>query len=381
MDFSWSEEQRELRDNIIAFGQRELQDDVAARDRTGAFARELWQKCATMGIQGVPIPEEYGGAGLDQLTAVLVFEALGYACHDGGLCFALNAQMWSVQMPILRFGTEEQKRRYLPNLCAGTWIGAHGMSEPGSGSDAFGLQTRADATTGGYVLSGTKTFVSSAPMADVFLVFATIARDKGVLGITAFLVERDNPGLRVGRPIEKMGLRTSPMAEVILEDCFVPTTSRLGREGRAASIFNDSLEWERGCLLASDVGAMQRQLEICVRYARERKQFGQSISDFQSVSNRLADMKVRLEAARLMIYHAAWTKQRGGPAGASSSAAKLFASEALVQSCLDAVQVHGGYGYTTEYAMERQLRDAVGSRIYSGTSDIQRAIIARALGL
>lgn len=370
-----------LRDSIIAFGKRDLQDDVAARDKTGTFSRELWNKCAAMGIQGMPIPEEYGGAGLDQLTAVLAFEALGYSCHDGGLCFALNAQMWSVQMPILRFGTTAQKQRYLPKLCAGEWIGAHGMSEPGSGSDAFGLRTRADAAPGGYRLTGTKTFVSSAPEADVFLVFATIARDKGVLGITAFLVDRDNPGLRVGKPIEKMGLKTAPMADVILEDCFVPTTSRLGREGRAASIFNDSLEWERGCLLASDVGAMQRQLETCVRYARERKQFGHSISDFQSVSNRLADMKVRLEAARLMIYFAAWTKQQGGPAAAASSAAKLFASEALVQSCLDAVQVHGGYGYATEYGMERQLRDAVGSRIYSGTSDIQRAIIARSLGL
>ena len=381
MDFSWSDEQRELRDSIIAFGKRELQDDVAARDKTGTFARDLWRKCATMGIQGVPIPEEYGGAGLDQLTAVLAFEALGYACHDGGLCFALNAQMWSVQMPILRFGSEEQKQRYLPKMCAGEWIGAHGMSEPGSGSDAFGLSTRADIVDGGYRLTGTKTFISSAPEADFFLVFATIAREKGVLGITAFLVDRDNPGIRVGKPIEKMGLKTSPMAEVFMEDCFVPTAMRLGREGRAASIFNDSLEWERGCLLASDVGAMQRQLEACVRYSRERKQYGQSISDFQSVSNRLADMKVRLEAARLMIYHAAWTKQRGGPAASASSAAKLFASEALVQSCLDAVQVHGGYGYTTEYGMERQLRDAVGSRIYSGTSDIQRAIIARSLGL
>jgi alkylation response protein AidB-like acyl-CoA dehydrogenase len=381
VDFSWTPEQRTLRDSIIAFAQRELQDDVSARDKSATFSRDLWRKCGAMGIQAVPIPEAYGGAGLDQLTAVMVLEALGYACEDGGLCFALNAQMWSIQMPILRFGSEAQKERYLPKLCSGEWIGAHGMSEPGSGSDAFALETRADAVPGGYRLTGTKTFISSAPEADVFLIFATIAREKGVLGVTAFLVDRENPGLRVGRPIDKMGLRTAPMAEVILDDCFVPTSSRLGREGRAAAIFNDSLEWERGCLLASDVGAMQRQLETCVRYARERKQFGRSIGDFQSVSNRLADMKVRLEAARLMVYHAAWSKQQGGPAASESSAAKLFASEALVQSCLDAVQVHGGYGYTTEYGVERELRDAIGSRLYSGTSDIQRAIIARSLGL
>ncbi|MEP6833604.1 MAG: acyl-CoA dehydrogenase family protein [Gemmatimonas sp.] len=381
MDFSWSAEQLTLRDAIVAFGRRELQDDVAARDKSGTFSRALWRKCAEVGIQGVPIPEEYGGAGLDPLTAVLALEALGYVCHDGGLCFALNAQLWSVQMPILRFGSDAQKQKYLPKMCSGEWIGAHGMSEPGSGSDAFSLATRADAAPGGYRLTGSKTFVSNAPEADFFIIFATIEREKGVLGITGFLVDRDTPGLRVGKPIEKMGLKTSPMAEVFLEGCFVSDDSRLGREGRAASIFNDSMEWERGCLLASEVGTMQRQLEKCISYARERKQFGHSISDFQSVSNRLADMKVRLEAARLMVYHAAWSKQQGGPAAAAASTAKLFASEALVQSCLDAVQIYGGYGFTEEYGVERELRDAVGSRLYSGTSDIQRAIIARSLGL
>lgn len=381
MEFGWSSEQLALRDAILAFGRRELQDGAAERDRTGTFPRDLWRRCAEVGVQGLAMPEAYGGGGADPLTAVLALEALGYACPDAGLCFALNAQLWSVQMPILRFGTEAQRERYLPRLCAGEWIGAHGMSEPGSGSDAFALQTRAEPAPGGYVLTGTKTFVSNAPEADVFVVFATIARDKGVLGITAFLVERDAPGLRVGRPIEKMGLKSSPMAEVILDGCFVPAAQRLGREGRAASIFNDSMEWERGCLLASEIGAMQRQLEQGVAYAQTRRQFDRPIGDFQSVSNRLADMKVRLEAARLLVYHAAWVKQQGGPAAVAASTAKLFASEALVQSCLDAVQLRGGYGFTTEYGVERQLRDAVGSRLYSGTSDIQRAIIARGLGL
>jgi len=381
MDFAWSSEQLAVRDAILEFGRRELQDGAMARDRDATFPRDLWRRCAEMGVQGLPIPEAYGGAGLDPLTAVLALEALGYACPDAGLCFAINAQLWSVQMPILRFGTEAQRARYLPRLCAGEWIGAHGMSEPGSGSDAFALATRAEPVDDGYVLTGTKTFVSNAPEADLFVVFATVARDKGVLGITAFLVERDAPGLRVGRPIEKMGLRTSPMAEVILDGCHVPAEQRLGREGRGASIFNDSMEWERGCLLASEIGAMQRQLEQGVAHARTRRQFDRPIGDFQSVSNRLADMKVRLEAARLLVYHAAWTKQQGCPAATAASVAKLFASEALVQSCLDAVQIRGGYGFTTEYGAERELRDAVGSRLYSGTSDIQRAIIARGLGL
>jgi alkylation response protein AidB-like acyl-CoA dehydrogenase len=381
MHFGWSPEQLAVRDAVLDFARRELQDDVAARDRTGTFSRELWRRCAALGIQGLPMPAAYGGLGEEPLTAVLALETLGYACPDAGLCFALNAQLWSVQMPILRFGTEAQRRRYLPKLCSGEWVGAHGMSEPDSGSDAFALRTRADPAPGGYVLTGTKTFVSNAPAADVFVIFATIAREKGVLGLTAFVVERDTPGLRVGPPIEKMGLRTSPMAEVVLDGCVVSAEQRLGREGRAAAIFNDSMEWERGCLLASEVGSMRRQLERSVEHARTRQQFGRPIGDFQSVANRLADMRVRLEAARLLVYQAAWTKQQGCAAAAEASMAKLFASEALVQSCLDAVQVHGGYGFTTEYGVERALRDAVGSRLYSGTSDIQRAIIARSLGL
>jgi alkylation response protein AidB-like acyl-CoA dehydrogenase len=306
---------------------------------------------------------------------------LGEGCEDAGLCFAINAQLWSVQMPILRFGTEAQRQRYLPKLCAGEWIGAHGMSEPDTGSDAFALATRAEATADGYRLTGVKTFVSDAPEADVFVIFATVARERGVLGITGFLVDRDTPGLHVGRPIGKMGLRTSPMAEVALDGCLVPAENRLGREGRGAHISNDSMEWERGCLLSSALGAMQRQLDRATRHARERRQFGKAIAEFQAVSHRLAEMKLRLEAARLMVYRAAWTKQQGRPAPVETSMAKLFASEALVQSSLDAVQVLGGYGFCTEYGVERDLRDAIGSRLYSGTNDIQREIVARGLGV
>jgi alkylation response protein AidB-like acyl-CoA dehydrogenase len=381
VDFSWSAEQLALRDAVLAFARRELNGDVAERDARGTFSRDLWRKCAAHGIQGLCMPEAYGGGGADALTAVLALEALGEGCEDAGLCFAINAQLWSVQTPILRFGTEAQRARYLPKLCAGEWIAAHGMTEPDTGSDAFALSTRAERVDDGYRLTGVKTFVSDAPEADLFLVFATVARDQGVLGITAFLVERDTPGLHVGRPIAKMGLRTSPMAELALDGCVVPAANRLGREGRGATIFNDSMEWERGCLLASALGAMQRQLDRSTRHARERRQFGRPIAEFQAVSHRLAEMRLRLEAARLMVYRAAWTKQRDRPAAAESSMAKLFASEALVQSSLDAVQLLGGYGFCTEYGAERELRDAVGSRAFSGTNDIQREIIARSLGL
>jgi hypothetical protein len=381
MEFAWTPEQTAFRQSVIDFGRKSLTDDVILRDRDGVFPRELWHRCGEFGIQGVPFPEEYGGGGMDALSAVQALEALGYACRDNGLLFGLAAQMWSVQMPILRFGTEAQKRRYLPRLCSGDWIGAHGMSEPDSGSDAFSLRTRAERQGDEYILNGTKTFVSEAPVADVFVVFATINRAKGPLGITGFIVERDTPGFRVGRGIQKMGLRTSPMAELVFDDCRLPAANRLGREGRGVTIFSDSMEWERSCILASAVGSMDRQLEAAVAYARERHQFNQPIAKFQAVQHRLVGMKVRLEAARLLLYRAAWAKQHDRDPGPAAAIAKLVVSEAWLQSGLDAVQIRGGYGYAVEYEAERELRDAVGSTLYSGTSDIQRNLIARSLGL
>lgn len=381
MDFSLSPEQQELKDAALAFARAELRDDVIRRDKEGAFSRDLWKRCADFGIQGLPFPEDYGGGGQDILTTVLAMEALGHGCRDNGLLFGLAAQMWSVQMPISRFGTAPQKARYLTKLCSGEWIGAHGMSEPDSGSDAFAMRTLAEPRGDHYVLNGTKTFVSEAPVADVFVVFATVERGKGVLGVTGFIVERGTPGFRVGKQIEKMGLKTSPMAELSFEDCLVPKENLLGREGRGAQVFNDSMEWERGLILSSCLGTMQRQIEECARYARERKQFGKPISHNQAIANKIVQMKVRLEAARLLTYRVAWLRQNSCPSAAETATAKLFLSEALVQSSLDAVQVHGGYGFTTEYEVERDLRDAVGSRLYSGTSEIQHTLIARSLGL
>jgi hypothetical protein len=380
MEFSWSAEQLQLREAIIAFGRRALSDDLVTRDRNETFSRELWSKCAEFGLIGLPFPVEYGGGGADILTTVLAMETLGYACRDDGLSFGINAQMWSVMMPIHRFGTPDQKERYLTRLCSGEWIGAHGMSEPDSGSDAFSLRTTARRDGEHYVLNGTKTFVSNAPVANVFVVFTTVDRSLGSLGLTAFLVERDTPGFRVGRPLEKMGLRTSPMAELIFEDCRVPVENRIGREGRAVGIFNDSMEWERGCILAPCLGGIQRQLETGSAYAREREQFGQSIGKFASVSQRLVAMKVRLEIGRLALYRAAWLKMNGQPAGEAAAIAKLYVSDAWTQTCIDAIQLRGGYGFMTDYEVERDLRNAVGSTLYSGTSDIQRALIARSLG-
>jgi alkylation response protein AidB-like acyl-CoA dehydrogenase len=380
MDFSWTEEQLAYRKAAVDLG-RQLNEGLLERDRAGELSRAGWLACARFGLQGLPMPEAYGGAAADILTTMLTMEGLGYGCRDNGLIFAINAQMWSVQMPILDFGSPEQQQRYLPGLIRGDLIGAHAMSEPDSGSDAYSLSARAERQSGGYLLNGTKTFVTNAPLADLALVFATVDRSKGMWGVTAFLIDRGTPGFRVGRDLDKLGLRTSPMAEVILEDCFLPEANRLGPEGAGAKIFNSSMEWERACILASHLGAMERQLEICIAYARQRQQFGQAIGKFQSVSNRIVDMKVRLETARLLIYKVAWLKQQGKPGAQEAALAKLYLSECFLQSSLDAVRVHGGYGYMTEFEVERDLRDAVGGTIYSGTSDIQRSIIARFLGL
>jgi hypothetical protein len=381
MDFTWTEEQLNFKKAVIEFAHRELNKGVIDRDRQGEFSRENWQKCARFGILGLAIPEEYGGSGADVLTAMLVMEGLGYSCRDNGLIFGMNAQMWSVQHPILTFGSEAQKQKYLPAMCRGELIGAHGMSEPDSGSDAYSLRCRAKRVDEGYILNGTKMFVTNAPIADMALVFATVDPAKGMGGVTAFLVDKGTPGFKVSRNIEKMGLRTSPMGELILEDCVVPVENRLGEEGAGSAIFNSSMGWERSCILGSHIGVMEHQLEDCIRYARERRQFGQPIGKFQSVSNRIAEMKLRLETARMLLYKVAWLKQMDKPAIMEAALAKLYLSESFVQSSLDAIRIYGGYGYTTEFEVERDLRDAVGGTLYSGTSDIQRVIIARWLGL
>lgn len=381
MDFSWTQDQLALRDSVIAFAGRELAGDVQRDDHEGVFRRERWNACAAFGLLGLAVPQEYGGSGLDALSTILALEALGYASRDNGLIFGLNAQMWAVQTPLLRFGTDEQRRRYLPRLVDGTLIGAHGMTEAHAGSDPFALATTAVRRGDHYVLNGTKMFISNAPVADFFLVFATKNRKHGFMGISAFLVERGTPGLSVGKPIAKMGLRTSPMAEVVLEECAIPAEQRLGAEGNGGTIFRHSMGWERCCILASCVGSMTRIVETCVTHATARKQFGKPISSFQAVSHRIVDMKVRLEAARLLLYRAGWRRDCGEDVPAEAATAKLAVAEAYVQTCLDAVQIHGGYGYTTEFELERELRDAIGSRIYSGTSEMQREIIADALGL
>lgn len=382
MDFSWTDEQLALKQRMVEFAQQELNPDWVAADKNSVFSRDLWQKCAAFGIQGLALPTQYGGGGdVDIMTALLAMEGLGYGCRDNGLPFALNAQMWTVQWPILNFGSEAQKTKYLPSMCRGTAIGAHGITEPEAGSDVFSLQTHAERRGETYVLNGRKKYVSLAPVADIALIFATINPAVGHWGVTAFIVEKDMPGFHVDPMPDKMGLRTVPMGGLRFEDCVVPETNRLGPEGAGVSMSNHSLEWERCCILASQLGAMARQLDTSIHYARERVQFGQPIGKFQSVSNRIANMKLRLETSRLLLYQTAWLKKTGISAPMETALCKLHLSECFAESSLDAIRIHGGHGYLAESEVERDLRDAVGGVIYGGTSDIQRNVIARLLGV
>jgi len=381
MDFAWSKQQAELREAISTFARASLNEGLIERDRAGEFNRAGWDACARMGIHGLPIPEEFGGLAMDAVTTVGALEALGYGCKDNGLSFSINAHMWTAELPLLGFGTAEQKARYLPKLVSGEWIGGNAMSEPGSGSDAYSLRTTATRKGDRYVINGSKTFISNGNVADLLLVFATVDPAKGARGVSAFLVEKGTPGLVVGNKIEKMGMRTSPMAELFFDGLEVPVENRLGKEGAGKNLFTDSMTWERGCILAPAVGAMQRILETCIEYARQRKQFGQSIGQFQLVSSKLVDMKLRVETARSLLLQAAWKKDQGKSVFMEAALAKLWISESWVACAQDAIQLHGGYGYMTEYEIERELRDATGSKLYSGTSEIQRTIIAPLLNV
>jgi hypothetical protein len=375
------EEQRSLQRSIVDFAQGELGRDLDRRDHEGTFPREDWLKCAQLGLLGMPVPPEYGGLGVSATTIAAALEGLGYGCADNGLIFSLNAHMWACEMPIVHFGTEEQKRRWLPGLCDGSTIAAHGMSEPESGSDAFSLRTTATAVDGGWVLNGSKTFVTNAPDSDLFIVFATTDASLGFMGLCAFVLERGTPGLEVGAPFSKMGLRTSHLSELFLSDCRVAADALLGEPGGGMAIFNSSMRWERSLILAAAVGTMRRQLERCLAYARERVQFKAPIGSFQAVSHPLADMRLRLQTSHLMLYRIAALLDAGTATDLDAAMTKLHLSEALVKSSIDALQIHGGSGYMTETGLERDVRDALGSRIYSGTSELQRNVISRHLGL
>jgi alkylation response protein AidB-like acyl-CoA dehydrogenase len=381
LDFRLSDEQLAYKKTVTEFASNELDELVIERDSREEFSRKAWQGCANLGIHGLPFDDQYGGQGADALTTMLALEGLGYGSHDNGLIFSINAHIWSGAMPIHRFGTEEQKQKYLPGMCDGSLIAVQGMTEPDSGSDAYSLATTVTDNGDRYTLNGSKTFITNAPVADVFIIFATIDRSKGWAGLCGLIVERDTPGLSIGSNFHKMGLRTSPMSELIMDDCHIPKENLLGKHGSGMMIFNHSIEWERACILASTVGTMERQLQSCIAYARNRQQFGQPIGKNQAVSHRIVDMKLRLETARLLLYQLGWKIDQGQRIAMEAAMVKLHLSEAYLQNSLDAVQIHGASGYMAETLVEHDVRDAVASRIYSGTNEIQKNIIAQHLGL
>ena len=383
MNLSWTPEQIEYKEAIIAFAQEHLNNDIASRDQNCEFSREDWKKCAEFGIQGLATPKAYGGykKELDILTATLAMEGLGYGCKDNGLPFSLNAQMWTVQLPISQFGTEEQKTKYLHKFTSGEWIGCHGLTEVNAGSDIFSMETSAKKVDNGYVINGSKRLITLGPVADVALIFCVTNEKLGKWGISGFIIEKGTKGLTQGVNKAKMGMRTVPIGDLTFEDCFVPDENRLGAEGAGWSITTSSLEYDRGGIMGSQLGAMERQLQESIAFVKNRKQFGKPVSEFQSVSNRIANMKLRLETSRLLLYKVAWLKSIGKSAMMEAALLKLQLSESFIESSLDAIRSHGGSGYLSENEIERDLRDAVGGVIYAGTSDIQRNIIANLLGL
>ncbi len=380
MEFSWTSDQKKLYDSTLETTKK-LNRTVAERDAAQSFGREEWRTCGAYGLTGLCLPERYGGSGHDALTTALAFEAFGRGCEDMGLVFSTAAHLFACAMPVSEFGSERIKAALLPRLASGEWVGANAITETEAGSDVYSLKTEAERDGDYYVINGEKSYVTNGPVASVVVVYATTNPAHSHLGITAFAVECEREGISVGEQFSKMGMRTVPASLVRFKRCRVPADNRLGAEGQGARVFQKSMEWERSCLFAGYVGMMERQLEQTVQYARGRRQFNSPIGKNQAVSHRVADMKLRLEAARLLLYHACWLFDQGQDAALEISLAKLAVSEAAIQSGLDAIQIHGAVGYATATGLERNLRDAIPSTIFSGTSEIQRNVIARKLGV
>lgn len=376
----WSEEQQALRDAVSGLGEV-IGADHLDRDAAGTFAWAGWKQLCDVGLFRLPFAEQWGGLAQDLPTTMYVLEGLGYSCRDGGLAFSACTHLVSTGIPLHRFGSAGLKERFLPEVCAGTMIGAHAITEPEGGSDVMNIRTTAVADGDDFVLNGSKAFVSNGPIADLIVVYARTGQPGNLAGLTAFLVRRDTPGLTVGNPIGKMGLRTSPLSELFLDDVRVPRARVVGSVGAGFLILDAVMKWEILCGFAVNLGEMQHRLERCVDYARSRVQFGANIGSYQSISNRIVEMKIDVETSRKWLYDTAYKLATDGNAAIDIAITKLVVSESNVRSALSAVQIFGGYGYTTEYGLEKELRNAVSGTIYSGTSEIQRQRLAVLMGL
>ena len=377
MDFTLNEDQLMMQKMVRNFVQEEVVPQAVITDETHEYPLGLLNKMGGLGLMGIPIPEEYGGAGSDFLSYIIAIEEIAKGCASTAVILAVHTSVGTY--PILYFGTEEQKKRYIPELASGRMIGAFALTEANSGSDASSMSTTAVLQGDRYVLNGSKRFITSAGYAGVYTVMAVTDRSKRANGITAFLVDKDTPGFRVGKKEEKMGLHGDVTCELIFEDAIVPVANRLGAEGEGFKVAMSVLDTGRIGIGAQAVGIGQAAFEAALAYAQERVQFKQPIYEFQAIQFMLSDMATQLEAARLLVYQAAARRMAGLPCGKEASMAKMFASDTAIRVTTDAVQIFGGYGYCKEYKVERYMRDAKITQIYEGTNQIQRKVIAKYL--
>ena len=377
--FNLSEEHIQLQQTFREFAENEVKPLAKELDETERFPTETVQKMAEMGMMGLPIPEELGGSGVDQLGYVLAVEELSKVCATTG--FILSAHTSLCCWPIMTFGTEEQKEKYLKPLASGQKLGAFALTEPSAGTDASMQKSTAVLDGDHYILNGNKVFITNAGAADVFIVFAMTDKEQGTRGITAFILERDMPGFTMGKPENKMGLRASSTCELVFDNVRVPVENRLGAEGKGFKIAMATLDGGRIGVGAQAVGIAQGAIDEAVKFTKERIQFGRRISQFQNTQFTLADMQTRTDAARMLVWRAAAAEQEGQPYTHLAAMAKLFASETASYVTNRAVQLCGGYGYTKDYPVERMMRDAKVTEIYEGTSEVQRMVISGWMGV
>ncbi|MGH2726964.1 MAG: acyl-CoA dehydrogenase family protein [Actinomycetota bacterium] len=381
LSFAFSEEQLAFRKSVQEFAEKVVAPGADERDLEGRFDRDVWRACGEFGLCGLPIPEQYGGSGADIITTNLALEALEEGGRDSGLLLSLGAHICIGAVPIWLHGTEEQKREYLPKLSSGEWIGAVAITEPEAGSDAAGIKTRAVGDGDQWVVNGSKSFITNGPVAEIINVIAVTDPDAASgQRMSCFMVRAGTPGLEIGKVLDKSGNRSSPTSELHFHDMVVPHSSMLGPEGSALwKVGFECFDWERCTMIASGIGGMEAQLRGCIEYVKQRKAFGQPIGSFEMIQDKLARMRVNINAARWVLYHAAWLKQEGLPHQQEASIAKYFVAEVSMQNAIEAIQIFGGYGYIKEFPVERSMRDAKLASIGGGTSEIQKLIIARSL--
>lgn len=377
MNFELNNEQSMAREMFAAFAEKEVKPLAHEIDEEERFPAETVEKMKKYGFFGIPYPKELGGQGCDVLTYIMCVEELSKVCGTTGVIVSAHTSLCAD--PIYKYGTKEQKEKYLVPLASGKKIGAFGLTEPGAGTDASGQQTKAVLEGDHYVLNGSKIFITNGGVADIYVVFAMTDKSKGVKGISAFIVEKDFPGFSIGKKEKKMGIRGSATTELVFENCIVPKENLLGQEGKGFTVAMTTLDGGRIGIAAQALGIAEGALDETVKYVKERKQFGRSIAAFQNTQFRLADMKAKIDASKLLVYRAAVLKQAGAKFSTEAAIAKLYAAETAMEVTTQCVQLFGGYGYTREYPIERMMRDAKITEIYEGTSEVQRMVISNAL--